>query len=185
MTSQVWWYAARSSGIVSWATLCLSVVWGLMLSTRTMKQTISRPWLLGVHRAFSGFSVIFMIVHVAALIFDSYTHFDIIDALVPFASTWHPLAVAWGVVGLWIMIAVELTSLTRKHIPNEWWKRVHFASFALFVVATIHGLTSGTDTGTMLGVLIAACVAVPITLLSIFRIYKWVNAPMEIPVNQS
>lgn len=179
MTSQVWWYAARSSGIVSWAALCLSVVLGLMMSTRAMKQSVSRPWLLGTHRALAGFSVIFVVVHVAALVFDSYTHFDLIDALVPFASSWHPLAVGWGVVGVWILIAVELTSLVRKRISNTLWKRVHYASFALFVAATVHGLTAGSDTKTMFAVALTAFIAIPIAVLSCLRIYQWVSQPIS------
>lgn len=178
LSSQIWWYAARSAGMVSWLALCLSVVLGLMMSTKAMKQTVSRPWMLGTHRALSGFSVIFIIVHVAALVFDSYTHFDLVSVLVPFASSWHPLAVAWGVVGFWIMLAVELTSLARKHFPNILWKRVHFASFMLFVFATIHGLASGTDTKSMVAILIATFITVPITTLSIIRLNKWINEPM-------
>ena len=32
--SQLWWYTARAGGIVAWALLAASVVWGLLLSTR-------------------------------------------------------------------------------------------------------------------------------------------------------
>ena len=35
MTS-LWWYIARSSGLVAWALLALSVLWGLALSTRAL-----------------------------------------------------------------------------------------------------------------------------------------------------
>lgn len=183
MTSQVWWYAARSAGIVSWAMLCLSVVFGLMLSTKTMKGTVNRPWLLGAHRGFSGFAVIFVFVHVLALLFDSYTHFDLIDILLPFSSSWHPLAVAWGVVAMWVVLAVELTSLVRKHIPNRIWKRTHYASFLLFVFATVHGLTAGTDTKTMYAIVLTLFVAIPISVLVGIRINKWIDSD-AVPVDR-
>ena len=61
------------------------------------------------------------------------------------AAKWHPLAVAWGVTSLYLLAAVEVTSLLRARLGNRLWKRVHFLSFPLFVSATIHGLTAGTD----------------------------------------
>lgn len=170
-------------GIVSWAMLCLSVVFGLMLSTKTMKGTVNRPWLLGAHRGFSGFAVIFVFVHVLALLFDSYTHFDLIDILLPFSSSWHPLAVAWGVVAMWVVLAVELTSLVRKHIPNRIWKRTHYASFLLFVFATVHGLTAGTDTKTMYAIVLTLFVAIPISVLVGIRINKWIDSD-AVPVDR-
>ena len=48
-------------------------------------------------------------------------------------------------MGLYALLAVELTSLARAHISKRLWRRVHFASFALFVLTTIHALTAGTD----------------------------------------
>jgi len=64
---------------------------------------------------------------------------------VPFTSSWNPVAVAWGVVGLYLLAAVELTSLLRKRIPKRWWKGIHMSSYGLYLVATIHLLTAGTD----------------------------------------
>src|SRR5438034_10189782 len=51
-----------------------------------------------------------------------------------------PLAVAWGIVGLCLLLAVELTSLARTHLPRLLWRRVHYAGFALFVTTTAHAL---------------------------------------------
>lgn len=56
-----------------------------------------------------------------------------------------PLAVTFGVVGLYLLLAVELTSLARAQLPHDIWRKVHYASFPLFVTATVHGLTAGTD----------------------------------------
>ena len=36
-----------------------------------------------------------------------------------------------------------------RWISRRVWRAVHFSSFALFVVSTIHGLTAGTDAGNM------------------------------------
>ena len=75
---------------------------------------------------------------------DSYTHFGLADVLVPFASAWHPGAVAWGVVALYLLLTVELTSLARRYLPNKIWRRIHVASLPLYGLATIHFLVAGT-----------------------------------------
>jgi len=43
------------------------------------------------------------------------------------------------------MLAVELTSLARKHLPHQLWRRVHVMALPLYVFATIHYLSAGTD----------------------------------------
>jgi DMSO/TMAO reductase YedYZ heme-binding membrane subunit len=67
--------------------------------------------------------------------------------------------VAWGIVSLYLLAAVEVTSLLRSRLPKSLWRKTHFLSFVLFVTSTLHGLSAGTDTaGTMLriGVLMTA-----------------------------
>ncbi|MDQ1493056.1 MAG: hypothetical protein QOJ23_5570, partial [Actinomycetota bacterium] len=50
-------------------------------------------------------------------------------------------------VSLYLLLAVEVTSLLKSRIPKSVWRKTHFASFALFVTSTVHGVTAGTDTG--------------------------------------
>ena len=143
--SHLFWYTARAGGIVAWALTAASVVWGLWLSGRVRPFGVRPAWILDLHRFLGGLATIFVGVHVLAILADTYTNFGLSDVLVPFAAKWHPLAVAWGIVGLYVMLAVELTSLARKHLPNQLWRRVHVMALPLYVFATIHYLAAGTD----------------------------------------
>jgi hypothetical protein len=140
------WYLARAAGIVSWALLAAATLWGLALSTRALGTRPRANWLLDLHRWLGGTALAFTGVHVLALLADRYVNFGLVQILVPFASTWHPVAVAWGIVAGYLLLAVELTSLFRDRMSKRTWRRVHTASFGLFVFATVHGLTAGTDT---------------------------------------
>ncbi len=162
MTSQVLWYSARAAGIVAWALATASVVWGLALSTRALGSTPRPAWLFDLHRFLGAMALIFTGVHVVSVLFDTYVHFGIVNVLVPFTGSWHPVAVAWGIVGLYALLTVELTSLARAHLPRVLWRRAHFASFVLFVVATVHALTAGSDARSRAFVVavIAACAIV-------------------------
>ncbi|HEX9995094.1 MAG TPA: ferric reductase-like transmembrane domain-containing protein [Acidimicrobiales bacterium] len=145
MNEQLMWYVTRSSGLVSWGLCSAAVIWGLALSTRALGKKPPAPWLLDLHRFLGGLSVVFVAVHVGGAVADNYVHFGWADVLVPMASEWRPGAVAWGVVGLYVLVAIELTSLLMRRLPKKLWHTVHLTSFVLFVSATIHGLAAGAD----------------------------------------
>jgi len=145
VTSHLAWYVARASGIVSWSLLSLAVVWGVILSTRLLGRRVTPAWLQDLHRFLGGASVAFVGIHVAGLVADDYVHFGPSEVLVPLASSWHPVAVAWGIVAAYLLVAVEVTSLLRKQLPARLWRRVHQSSFLLWVLATVHLFTAGTD----------------------------------------
>jgi len=144
-STQIWWFTARAGGLVAWALAALSILWGLALSTRALGRKPRAPWLLDLHRFLGGLTVVFVFVHMTGLWADQYVHFSVTQLLVPFAATWKPLAVAWGVVAFYLLLAVELTSLIMKRLPKRLWKGVHFSSYALYLFATVHLLTAGTD----------------------------------------
>jgi predicted ferric reductase len=150
VNNQLWWYVARSGGIVAWALLAGSVLWGLALSTKVLRGRPRPSWILDLHRFLGGLALLFTGIHVAALILDSYVHFGVVEVLVPFAGEWHPVAVAWGIVGLYLLVAVEVTSLLRKRISKRAWRLTHYLSFPLFLLTTVHALSAGTDRSTLL-----------------------------------
>lgn len=144
--SRLWWYVARSSGLVAWALLAASTLWGLALTTRAFAGRASPRWLLDLHRWLGGLSVVFVGLHLATIAGDSYVHFGLADLFLPMASDWRPADVAWGVVALYGLVAVEVTSLLRRRMSHRVWRAVHRLSFPLFVLATVHALLAGTDT---------------------------------------
>ena len=182
------WYIARAAGLVGWGLLAAATLWGLALSTKVLGKRPRPNWLLDLHRWLGGVALIFTGVHVLALLADTYVHFGLASVLVPFASTWHPVAVAWGVVAGYLLVAVELTSLARAHLPKIVWRRVHFASFLLFVMATIHGLTAGTDTKTAMARVVVMVVGSVFVGLTAVRIAESVRtkppASRQAPVRQ-
>ena len=116
MSAQLPWYVARAAGIVAWALLAASVLWGLAMTTRALGPKPKRPWLLDLHRFLGGLALVFTAIHVVAIMGDSYVHFGLAEALVPLASKWHPIPVAFGIVGIYLLAAVEFTSLLRSRI---------------------------------------------------------------------
>jgi sulfoxide reductase heme-binding subunit YedZ len=172
MSHQIPWYVARAAGLIAWTLLTASVLWGLSISTRVFRGKPRPAWLLDLHRYLGGLATIFTVLHVGAIIADSYVHFDLMSVLIPFASSWRPVAVAWGVVGLYLLLAVQLTSLMRTHLPKKLWRATHFASFPLFGFATLHALTAGTDGSAWLVQGAAAVAVIAVVGMTLYRITR-------------
>jgi predicted ferric reductase len=164
------WEIARAGGIVAWGLATASVAWGLALSTRLAKRRPWPAWLLDMHRFLGALAVVFTVVHVGAVLLDSYTHFSLAAVLVPFVASWHPTAVAWGIVAFYVLLAVEVTSLLKPRIGRTWWRRTHYLSFALFAFSTVHAVTAGTDTRSGLVLIALAVVSLPVFALAGIRL---------------
>ena len=167
MNEQLWWYVARATGVVAWAGLTLSVLWGLALSTRLLGRRPRPAWVLDLHRYLGGLATVFTVVHLGSLVADSYVTFGPADLLVPLASAWKPGAVAWGITALYLLVAVEATSLARRRLPMKVWRRAHALSLPLWIAATGHFALAGTDVVNRLAqwTLALAMVAVVFTVL--------------------
>ncbi len=139
------WYAARASGMVTWSLVTASVLWGLALSTRLIRRRGAPAWTLDLHRFLGTLSFAFLGVHLVAIWADSYVHFGPRALFVPMGSQWRPGAVAWGVVAMYLLVAIQLTSWSLHLLPRRLWRAVHFTSFPLFAIATLHGFTAGAD----------------------------------------
>jgi len=169
MRSQTWWYVARAGGIVAWALATLAVIGGLQLSTRLVRRP-APAWVLDLHRFVAGLSVVFVVVHLVGLAADSFIQFSAVDLFVPFASSYETGALALGIVAMYLLVAVEITSLMMKRMSRPMWHSIHLSSYALFVFATVHALLVGADRHNRVlqaVVLVAAALVLFMTLVRI------------------
>jgi predicted ferric reductase len=126
--------------------LIASLVLGMLMATRLLKAVDRPAWLLAMHRWTSGLAVLMTAGHVAALVADSYIDFGPKEILVPFASEWESTAVALGVISMYLLAAVQVTSLLMKKLPRKVWRAIHMASYGAAWLAVIHAGMAGTDT---------------------------------------
>ncbi len=131
--------------MVAFAMLTGSVLVGAVLSSDLFTSSRRPKWLLDLHRGLAGLAMWFLVAHVLALLGDSYLELTPVDLLVPFAASWHRGALALGVIALWGLVAVQLTSLRMNRIPRTTWKWIHLTSYVMFLMAALHGTFAGTD----------------------------------------
>jgi DMSO/TMAO reductase YedYZ heme-binding membrane subunit len=170
MSSQTWWYLARASGYVAWALVSASLVSGLLVSTRLTKGKPTAAWLVDLHRFLAAVGVTFTGIHILGLVADTYVQFDALDVLVPFVSSWRPGPVALGIVALYLLLAVEISSLVMRRLPRRVWRVVHLSSFVLFWSATFHLLLAGSDAGNVVSQVAVTLVMVTVVFLTLVRV---------------
>jgi sulfoxide reductase heme-binding subunit YedZ len=170
VNEQFWWFVARSSGMVAAVLIGVTVVWGLLLSTRIVVRKGLPAWLTDLHRGRAGLSVVFVLVHLVALWADSYEEFTVAELLVPFASDWEPTAVAWGVFATWLLAVVQVTSLLQRRMSRRRWHAVHLLSFPLGVLVGVHAMTAGTDASNPWFRWVTLGLAAAVLFLTIYRV---------------
>jgi len=145
MNPQLWWWTSRAAGIVALVLLVAIEVWGVLLATRILKPFDRPAWLLSLHRFLALLMLVAVGVHLGGLVADSYVHFGVVELLVPFGSSWKPGPVAFGIVALYVLVAVQVTSLLMRRLPKRTWRLVHLTSYLALWLGVMHGALAGTD----------------------------------------
>jgi methionine sulfoxide reductase heme-binding subunit len=144
------WHLVRSSGMVAYVLLLASTVWGLLLSSQSVKDWSPGPVSLTLHSTISWLALLLGLGHGLLLLFDKYFTYTLGDILVPFTGPYRPEAVGLGTLAFWLLVAISLSFPLKKRIGQTNWKRLHYTSYGAFGLVSLHGLFAGTD-GTHLG----------------------------------
>jgi predicted ferric reductase len=150
----VTWDVARAAGFTAFALLTLAVALGLALSLKLQSNRWPRIINAELHNFLTLLALLFTGVHVIAVWADPYTHFGLGEVLVPLVSHYRPVWMALGIVGLYLGLVVGLSTWLRPKIGYAWWRRFHTATLALYALVVVHGIATGSDSGTWFGVVI-------------------------------
>ena len=170
MNPQFWWYVARASGMVAGVLIALTIIWGLLLTTKMIPRKGLPAWLTDLHRGLGGLACIFIGIHMFALFADSYEHFAWKELFVPFASAWKTGPVAWGVGAFWLLVIVEGTSLAQRRMSRKVWRSLHYLSYPVAVLVAVHAMTAGTDSDNPWFVWITYGLVGLASLLTLYRV---------------
>jgi predicted ferric reductase len=168
---KVYWYLSRSSAVVAYLLLWVSMATGLAISNRLARIWPGGPIAFDLHQHTSLLGLGFALFHALILMGDHYINYSLAQALVPFASAgYRPLWVGLGQIGWYVLVIVSLTFYVRRKIGHRLWRLIHFLSYAMFALALIHGLMSGTDSPSMWARGIYWASAASLLFLTVYRI---------------
>lgn len=144
-TDPTFWLLARASGITAYVLVTASVLAGLVVKSRPFGPAVRTADALDLHRALAFLGLGMLALHGAALTLDGTLHLSPAALVVPGLSPYRPLPVALGVVACELAVLVVVSFPLRRRIGMRSWRRLHWATYLVFVTATVHGLYAGTD----------------------------------------
>lgn len=163
-----YWYLTRGTGTIALILLTLSVAFGVANVRRVRTEGMPRFVLDAVHRNISLLAVTFVGLHIVTSVLDGFAPISLVDAIIPFVSAYRPLWLGLGAVAFDLLLAVAITSLLRRRFGYRTWRATHWAAYASWPVALLHGLGTGSDTktGWMLAIVVACVVIVLAAVVS-------------------
>lgn len=143
---KVYWYLSRATAFVSLSILWLSMALGLGISNKMARWWPGAPAAFAIHEFVSLLGLAFAVFHAMILLGDHYINFTIAQIFIPFSTvTYRPTATGIGQLAFYVWLIVALSFYLRSRIGQKTWRRLHYLSFAMYIMGLAHGLLGGTD----------------------------------------
>ncbi|MDA8045866.1 MAG: ferric reductase-like transmembrane domain-containing protein [Actinomycetota bacterium] len=173
------WYLTRSFGLVSLILLTVTVGLGVAQLVRYARPGLPRFLIAGLHRNASLLAVATLAVHIVTAVADPFAPIALIDAVIPFIGRYRPLWLGLGALSFDLLIALVVTSLLRQRMGLRAWRMLHWAAYACWPIAVVHGLGTGTDARTgWVQLLYVVCVGLVLAALAWRLSTRWTTAPV-------
>ncbi|MFN8512668.1 MAG: hypothetical protein U0841_08785 [Chloroflexia bacterium] len=142
------WYLSRASALVAFALLWLATALGLLITNKLARLWPGGPLAFDLHQYASGLGLVVGLAHAALLLGDRYIGYTPVQLLIPFGGgSYRPVWVGLGQLAAYLLVGIWASSRLRLRIGQRWWRRIHSLSFLAFLLALLHGLLAGTDSG--------------------------------------
>ena len=164
------WYATRGLGTATLIVLTGTVVLGIVTSTRWIGESTPAFVAADMHRNLSLLGICLLAAHIITTVLDPFAHISVRDVIIPIGAAYRPVWLGLGVAAMWVLIGVVASSLLRDRIGPRPWRLIHWAAYASWPLAVIHGLGTGSDAqAPWLIAVVASCVAAVVFAL-VFRL---------------
>ena len=172
------WYLARGTGLVSIVLLTVVMVLGITEVQRWAREGWPRLVIAGLHKNVSLLVVAFPAVHITSSVLDSFVPISWPAAFIPFTSPYRPIWLGLGALSFDLLLALVITSLLRNRIGHRTWRTIHWAAYASWPIAFVHGLGTGSDG--RVGWVVAldlVCLAAVLAAIAWRLVVGWEGAP--------
>ncbi len=146
-TDPTFWVMARASGLVAYLLLVCSVLAGLVLRSRPFGKAVKPSNVTDLHRFLALLALVAVGAHGIALLNDTSIHIDVLGLLVPGRISYRSAWTGAGVAAAELMLVIYASFFVRRWIGTKTWRRLHWATYAVFASATLHGIAAGSDSG--------------------------------------
>lgn len=142
-----YWFLSRSSGVIAYVLVTVGVLWGLIQSGSLFRARVAPLLALGLHSFLNWLGLGLAALHGIILIGDHFIKIGLPEVFTPFLSPYRPVPVGLGIIGFYLMLLLSLSFYARNHLGQKNFRLLHYASYAVFLMVTVHGVLAGTDSG--------------------------------------
>lgn len=169
-TGTATWDAERAAGFAAYLLLWASTVLGLGVHFRVRPANGPLTVVLESHRVCSALALSFVAGHVMALLVDPVVHFSLLDAFVPFTSSYRPIQVGLGTAAMWLLITTLASTAAAGRLRYATWRALHYLAYPCYLLALAHGITAGTDATSLPALTLYASTAAVVAALTFARV---------------
>jgi len=170
LSTQGWWIVSRSSAMVAFVLVTISVFLGLTMAGKPLRDPGFTKAVRAVHEQTALAALVAIGVHIVAVLADPWLQPGVAGVAIPFVLGLNRFWNGIGVIAAYLAFLLGLSFYLRRHIGAKRWRIAHRATIAVYVLGLFHALGAGTDTGSLPFLLFAAVTAVPIAILFVYRL---------------
>lgn len=168
---KAYWYLSRTSAFAAYGLLWISMALGMTITNKMARLWPGGPAAFELHQYSSLLGLNLALFHALILLGDRFINYQLRQVLVPFGSVnYEPLGVGFGQVAFYALILVSLSFYVRKRIGHKLWRLLHYLSFLTYGLVFVHGLLSGTDSDSVIGLGIYVTSAISLLFLLMYRL---------------
>lgn len=160
---------AALSARLAYVLTCLSLSWGVLVSTGWVSRVAGRQATRSSHMVFATLALGFGTVHAAAFLFLTGEQFSLTRLLVPLLGG-SAVRQALGIAGAELMLAIAVSTLTQRFIGYRRWLRLHRTAYVAVGMVVLHSFFGAAANGHLALVWLAGLsFAVPTAVLAALR----------------
>jgi len=139
------WYIARVAGVTAYLLMFLTVILGVGMTTGFAYKYLNpvKSWL--THKYLSLSLGLVLLTHLFSFLLDDFIGLGLKDIFIPFASSYSPLFLSFGIFSFYTLLVIIFTSLWFRIKYKKSWRNIHYATYLLFSFSLVHGFFIGTD----------------------------------------
>jgi sulfoxide reductase heme-binding subunit YedZ len=161
---------AALSARLAYALMCLTLSWGILVSTGWVHRMTGRQATRNSHMVLATLTLAFGLVHVWSFLFLTDVHFTIVKLTIPFV-TGGLFRHATGIVGYELMIAIAVSVAFQRYFSYRRWLFLHRFAYPAVALLVVHSFLGAMANGHLEVLWLAGLTFfVPMAVMAVLRI---------------
>ena len=170
LASHGWWIVSRSSGMVAFVLVTISVFLGLTMAGKPYRTPGLTRTLKALHEQTALAALVALAVHGLGILLDPWLKPGVVGVAVPFALSLHRFWIGLGILAGYMAFLLGLSFYFRRQIGPRRWRAAHRATVVVYLLGLVHALGAGSDTRSPLFLLWVIGSGIPVVMLFAYRV---------------